>query len=100
MKAALMNWVFTELIIFSLERSFENEKITCYVGCVTVAINFACADEGSNDGSEICRAQGGVEIQVWGSLKGVDVEDVVVCSILPSNMSRVKERLHSLLCKG
>lgn len=31
-----------------------------------VASNFACADEGSNDGSEICRAQGGVEIRaLW-----------------------------------
>lgn len=52
-----------------------------------VASNFACADEGSNDGSEICRAQGGVEITSLGEVsKGVDVEDVVVCSILPSNM--------------
>ncbi|HGM7935474.1 TPA: hypothetical protein ACKQIA_003063, partial [Pseudomonas aeruginosa] len=52
-----------------------------------MASNFACADEGSNDGSEICRAQGGVEITSLGEVsKGVDVEDVVVCSILPSNM--------------
>ncbi len=52
-----------------------------------VASNFACADEGSNDGSEICRAQGGVEITSLGEVsKGVDVEDIVVCSILPSNM--------------
>lgn len=52
-----------------------------------VASNFACADEGSNDGSEICRAQGGVEITSLGEVsKGVNVEDVVVCSILPTNM--------------
>ncbi|HBO6756773.1 TPA: hypothetical protein L4856_002253 [Pseudomonas aeruginosa] len=52
-----------------------------------MASNFACADEGSNDGSEICRAQDGVEITSLGEVsKGVDVEDVVVCSILPSNM--------------
>lgn len=36
-----------------------------------VASNFACADEGSNDGSEICRAQGGVEITSLGKSQRV-----------------------------
>lgn len=36
-----------------------------------VASNVACADEGSNDGSEICRAQGGVEITSLGKSQRV-----------------------------